>query len=97
MSDLKNRLRETLNELHAELENVEQVDPEMRGMLLGAAQEIDEKIQPAEATQAAESVAPEDQPLDDRLADAARHFEVTHPTLSGIISRLANGLSQLGI
>jgi len=96
MSDLKNRLRETLNELHAELENVEEVDPEMRGMLLGAAQEIDEKIQPTE-TDATDSPAAEDQPLDDRLADAARHFEVTHPTLSGIISRLANGLSQLGI
>ena len=96
MSDLKNRLRETLNELHAELENVEEVDPEMRGMLLGAAQEIDEKIQPTEADTTG-SPAAEDQPLDDRLADAARHFEVTHPTLSGIISRLANGLSQLGI
>lgn len=101
MSELKNRIRQTLNELHAELDNVEEVDPEIRSLLLQASQEIDDKIKPTEDEDAVEVAAGEEDTepdsLNDRLAEAARHFEETHPTLSGIISTLANGLSQLGI
>ena len=94
MSELRNRIRETLNGLHAELENVDQVDPEIHDLLLNAAKEIDGKLKPTDEASAGE--APE-QSLDDRLAEAARHFSETHPTLSGIISTLANALNQLGI
>lgn len=101
MSELRNRIRQTLNELHAELDNVEQVDPEIRSLLLQASQEIDDKIKPADQEGTSEAVSQEEgaesDSLNDRLADAARHFEESHPTLSGIISTLANGLSQLGI
>ncbi len=93
MSELKNRIRRTLSELHAELDNVDEVDPEIRSLLLQASQEIDDKI----AADAAEEEGTEPDSLNDRLAEAARHFEESHPTLSGIISTLANGLSQLGI
>ncbi len=96
MSDLKNRIRETLNELHAELENVDQVDPEIHGLLLSAAKEIDDKINPTDELSESAGETSE-MSLEDRLASAARHFEQSHPTLSGIISTLANGLSQLGI
>jgi len=99
MSEIKNRIRETLNELHAELETAEEVDPEIRDLLLGAAKEIDERLLPTDEASTAESSEGEstEPPLNARLAEAARHFEESHPTLSGIISTLANGLSQLGI
>jgi len=35
--------------------------------------------------------------LTSRISDAARQFETEHPTLAGILERIADGLAQLGI
>ncbi|MBX7167132.1 MAG: DUF4404 family protein [Pirellulales bacterium] len=93
------KIRRTLAELHAELAHVDQLDVDVKELLARAAAEIEGKLQAgaASATAPAGTEASGQASLEERLADAARHFEVSHPTLAGMIETLSNALSQLGI
>lgn len=102
MSELSQQIRETLDELHAELAAVEKVDPDMRARLLDVASEIQQKLSGSEqpSAKAADDKAIEEQEpesLQDRLSEASLHFESSHPTLTNLIANLNNALNQLGI
>lgn len=91
MTEHHEKIRATVTELEAELRQLESVDAETRAVLKGALQEI------LEALQADETEGLECGSVTDRLGQAAREFEGSHPTVSGIIGRLVDGLGQMGI
>ena len=86
------RLRTTLEELQRTLEEPDAVDAESR-QLLG---ELVEDIQTVLA-RSPEEREDSDPSLLDRLAEMARRFEKSHPSLTAAVGRVANALSNLGI
>jgi hypothetical protein len=91
MSEELERLRATVRELEAELKSLHQVDPQTKYLLEEVRAEIEAKLHGS----AAESPARE--LLSTRLSAAAERMETTHPTLFGLVTRLADALAQLGI
>jgi hypothetical protein len=85
-------LRRHLAELHAELENVDAVDAEARAALEAVMREIREVLARSE-----EEERRGESSLADRLRDAGRHFEESHPTLTATLGRVVDALSALGI
>lgn len=91
MSELHDKLRATVAELHEELAALPEVDSEARAVLDEAIRVIQHTIGSANRK------APGDESLTERLKLAASHFEVSHPTLSGIISSTVDALGRMGI
>jgi hypothetical protein len=90
MADRFDKLRATLSELDAELRSVDSLDEATRAQLDAARVEISAALSRgarSEATRHAETS------LGDRLVE----FEASHPQLAGILTRLIDGLGQLGI
>ncbi len=91
MSDPREKLRATVHDLEQELASTEPLDEDARQLLHQAAEDIRARLGRTELSgDASES-------LIDRVQSAARRIETTHPTLSGILERIAEGLAQLGI
>jgi len=88
------RLRRTLAELHAELQSVDRLDPEVRTLLESAIEDIHGKL---DAPSETGDEQPQDDTIANRLTEAARHFEVTHPTLSGTVGSVIDALGRMGI
>jgi Xaa-Pro aminopeptidase len=90
MSDLQ----QTLRDLHRELADVLQLDPEQRAMLEAALRDIQQALaqeQPGE-TGAAPDVAPAD-----ALEGAAVRLETKHPGLAGAVRAFVDALAKAGI
>lgn len=85
-------LRVRLAELHAELEREPSVDDESRRLLAALADDIREVLDRSDETQEHEHAS-----LGERLADAVREFEESHPQLAAAVGRVADTLSNLGI
>lgn len=96
MHDDVQKLRETLASLHAELGTVETSDPEVRGMLVAALQDIAAKLDRAATTLTAEPLA-SDSMANAQLAETARLFEVEHPTLAATLRSVVEALARAGI
>lgn len=92
MTDNLTRLRTTLDQLHQELDKVESTDPEIQALLSGAVADIQEKINLQEGR-----ASDDDGSIADRLTAVARHYEESHPTLSGIVGSIIDTLSRMGI
>ena len=91
MAELRDKLRTTVTELESELHALDNVDDDTRQLLREAMDEIRTALHEEETAEwSATSVT-------DRLSDVARAFEDSHPTLAGILSRLVDGLGQMGI
>jgi hypothetical protein len=88
------KLRATIKDLESELNAIEAVDPETRRLLEEALDEINAKIHDGDEETAEEE---DEELLSDRLLGAAERFETSHPTLFGVIARLADALAQIGI
>lgn len=91
MSEHADKLRAMVAELEQELRTLAPVDDETRRLLQEAMQEIRTALHEEDQTE----FPP--QTLLDRLQHAAQAFEGSHPTLTGILSRLIDGLGQMGI
>lgn len=88
MTDPRNeRLRETLDLLHAELGRVGHLDPALRRELVEAMDEIRGVL----------GSAPADESLASRLRDAVMRLETEHPAFGEAIQRLTKALADLGI
>lgn len=98
----REKLRQTLAELHAQLDETESLDAELAAQLRVVAAEIASKVDPQAAPptsnagdsdepQTAETSTPE------RLEDAALQFEQSHPTIAGTVRQLIDMLAQMGI
>lgn len=84
-------LRQTLRELETELNQIEELDDESRELLESAAAEISEALH----KEAVEQIEPHT--FTERLSEATRQFEESHPTLSRLVGNVINALAQLGI
>jgi hypothetical protein len=90
MSDPGPSLSEIIDELREALEAPDDLDEELRAELRGAAEEILEALDPAHERELSSS-------LRDRLTNTLVRFEKGHPRLTGIIGRVADALSDMGI
>jgi hypothetical protein len=91
MSEHIEKIKSAVAELEDELASIGQVDGETRAVLEQAVLDILAALH----TAAPGERAP--QSLLDRLQSAAQEFEESHPTVTGILSRLVDGLGQMGI
>ncbi len=85
------KLRETAAELERQLSDSPNLDAESRAALELALRDVRAALQ--------EEGEPQDghQSLIDRLQLAVEKFEGTHPTLTGTLMRLIDGLAEMGI
>jgi hypothetical protein len=103
------KLKTIVGELEDELHRLPEIDQQANELLQEAVQEIqavlhvrqhggspsdegEPETEPAEAEPAEEADL-----LTGRLRQAALQFEESHPNLTGILSRLIDGLGQMGI
>jgi tRNA C32,U32 (ribose-2'-O)-methylase TrmJ len=88
----REQLHATLSELKAELASLDTLDNETRESLEAAVHEIESTLsrKSVQSLQRTESVV-------SNLRDAVERFESSHPNLTGILSRMADALAQLGI
>ena len=85
------RLRQMLEQLHAELQRSHGLDDRSRERLDSALSDIEDLLKRAEAPiKSPESIS-------ERLREAIGVFEQTHPTLTAAIGRLADTLANIGI
>lgn len=85
------KLKSTVAELEDELRSIDPVDAETRAVLEQAVLDILAALHTAVPGERAP------QSLLDRLHAAAQEFEESHPTVTGILSRLIDGMGQMGI
>jgi hypothetical protein len=91
MPDPHTSLNEILNELHETLEASDDLGDEAREQLRDAVRDIRHAIgEDADGSGAPPSLA-------DRLNEAIESFEGKHPKLTGIVGRIADTLSDMGI
>ena len=90
MSDRLEKLRGTLRQLETELAALGTLADATREQLAAACEEMAASLRRGKG--ASPSVTSDDS-LQDRLAD----FEASHPQLAGVVTRMLDGLAQLGI
>lgn len=82
----------TLTELQAQLRHTESLTESDREFVEELYEEIEELL-----ARSKKGLAIEHQPLLGRLDDATHRFEVSHPDLTGVIGRVVDSLSTMGI
>lgn len=97
--DPAEKLRRTLEQLHAQLPQVRQADPEVHRLLETALGDIQSALaQRSGATEASPAASPDEEgSITHQLQTAAQRFEATHPTLAGFITSVIDALGQMGI
>ena len=84
--------RDLLSELHAEIENTQEVDEKGLELLRHIKEDITTLLERSE-----ENPSPTNPSFSRNLENTISHFEVTHPSLTGLISKLLESLSSSGI
>ncbi|MDA0659296.1 MAG: DUF4404 family protein [Planctomycetota bacterium] len=87
------KFRETLSQIHNELEVAHSVDDESRKILIELLHDI-ERILTVDAPSAG---AQDAGGVMGQLKKSVEHFEDSHPFLASLIGRIADGLSNMGI
>jgi len=90
MTDKK--LSRLLEQLHDELENAEAMDEKGRDLLRRIGADIHGLLE----SSGGGAMRPQPSMLH-QLQDSIDHFEVTHPTLTALLSQMLNTLSNAGI
>jgi len=88
----KEQLRNRIQELLEELERTDEVDEDARKRLAGVLEEIRGAVDQDDGDEREDGES-----LVDRLNEATRQFEESHPTLTAMVGRIADSLSNLGI
>jgi hypothetical protein len=88
MEDLRRRLAE----LHAELERTDALDVDSRAALEAVMGDIQALLARSGPEREREPAT-----LAERLREASRHFEESHPTLTATLGRVVDALAALGI
>ncbi|MDE2594110.1 MAG: DUF4404 family protein [Burkholderiales bacterium] len=88
------QIKQTLKQLHADLEAGGHPDPELRAILQTLAQDIHRTLeQPAGQAQA----NTEGDTLEDRAREVSAKFAAEHPYLESTLRDLMDGLGKIGI
>jgi hypothetical protein len=90
MADRLDKLRATLSELEAELRSTGSLDDATREQLADAAAEIAASLRRGKRSE-------QTRKAEDSLQNRLVEFEAAYPQLAGIVTRLLDGLAQLGI
>ena len=85
-------LKEHLKNLHQELTTAEVVDEDSQRLL----EEIQDDVQVLLAHKG-DTPSSQHATIKDRLAESARHFDLSHPTLAATIRTVVNTLNNMGI
>jgi hypothetical protein len=88
----KERLLETLEQLHAELSQAEPVDPDVATRLRAITHDIERALGKRE-----QASVDELEPATSGLRDLMLKFEAEHPQLSAAMGRVADALAAMGI
>lgn len=91
MPERIDKLRTLVKELEAELDALETVDERSREVLEEALDELRAALGETDTSSL------QSEPMLERLQDAEQKFQVSHPTISGLVMRMINALGQLGI
>lgn len=86
MGEQAAKLRATLAELEAELEEMDELDDESRALLRHAHDEIEERLSGG---------GDSDQPME-RLREALAVFEARYPKLTHALNQMAETLAEMG-
>ena len=100
MAEDSQDLPATLHALREQLTSAKNLSPELRADLRSVIADIDRALEePADEVSRAPASAARAQhdSIVARLAEAAREFEETHPTLSGTIGSVIDALGQMGV
>lgn len=79
-------LTELLRKLHDELDDIKDVDEKSLQLLRDLEKDIDDVLERSDQDSVVE-----------RIRNAIREFEVTHPSLTAMLSEISNILSNAGI
>ncbi len=99
MAEIHDRLHADLAELQRQLEAASSIDPTSRALI----ERVIADVAPILASEnASTSIVARAAPsrrgsLAARLSQAAKQFEVTHPTLAGTLGSVIDALAQMGI
>ena len=91
MADERNKLRATLDQLHAQLDEMRKLNPEVAAQLdatIGEAKDVldGRRVE----TAAGRSIVK-------RLVDAVQRYEASHPSLAANLGGVADALARMGI
>jgi hypothetical protein len=89
--DETHHFHEVLKQVRRQLEEVETSDPKVAQLLGDVMRDLEIVMGGDELAAKAHLTLPE------RLRNAARHFEESHPTLSATVGQLIDMLGQMGI
>jgi hypothetical protein len=89
-----NDLQQTLRDLHRELADLPQLDPQQRALLEAALADIQRALTPQNQ---ASPVQVQDVAPADALENAAVRLETGHPGLAGAIRAFVDALTKAGI
>ncbi|MEZ6126277.1 MAG: DUF4404 family protein [Planctomycetaceae bacterium] len=84
-------LRKTLAALRDALSSTSEVDDETRALLQNVTREIQQVLDGERSSDS------HDTSFSERVGDVLRDFDAHHPAISGLLERLSDGLSSLGI
>jgi len=87
----RQKLDQTLQQLHSELLQIKLVDANDRQRLQQLMTDVKELLEQEEAP------AHHYKRLSDQLSENIKHFEVSHTTLTGVIDRTIKMLARMGI
>lgn len=85
----REKLHQTLRQLHSELQNTETTDAETRELLSAVQNDIDQVVGPGED--------PPVEDFGDRVESLAARFEADHPSLALALRQVMTTLSSMGI
>lgn len=85
------QLRQMLEQLRGELQRADTNDERSRELLRGVLGDIEDLLQREQKQ------GPQPESIIERLREAVRTFENTHPTLTEAIGKVADALSSIGI
>lgn len=88
-----NNLKDSLEQLHNELRNAKEVDPESAEILRNLISDIQNILERLESNR---DVSEEHHNILEELKESAQKFELTHPELSGAIRIVINSFSNIG-
>lgn len=96
MNEQLEKLQAAVQDLEQAIGDVDTLDPQARQALEQAARDIQQALAGSSepAVTALSVTAPS---VTERLQEAARQFETSHPTLAGVLERIVDALGQLGI
>ena len=91
MAGEHDKLRETLNRLQVQIDELRRRDPEV-------AQHLQTTLAEANAVLGGEPTRPDEhRSLVERLSNAVLKYETSHPILAGGLGKIIDALSQMGV